>query len=696
MFIKDVFENNKKCCFLAGAGISFEAPSNIPVAKKLLFDILSILNLDKAYVDDFSKKIEYSEIRFEQFIGDLISSYDDNGLHILDFLVQCKSPNFMHFFLAEAIRQGHTVFTTNFDMLIEKAGKDMGMDITSVFAPVLNKLKNDNELCLYKIHGTILDHKGADQRQSIVTTMETVGKKGEGFSLDPYVRQLFQEKTGESDLVILGYSGSDDFDIMPALSQITSNCKLIWIYHTNENNVKAHSYDNFTGLYGETLAIANLVNNGKWKKEQIIFITGYTLNILYELCKYVDIIPAYKKHENFIFPEFFFSNWKYEHALEKWRDLFFASSIYNSLGYYSTAVRILYEALEQVQLLKERIIESYIHDYLSINYMLLKEYKKAEGHLDECNRLLGQAIETNEFHLPHYYINKAICHCQDKDYEVARDFLVKAEAMVKNKNEVLYAGILYEKARIHKHTKDKPTAMNLLEEALEIHRNNGRLGSMCKCYISMISLLLEADVCHYKKIISLIGKVEQLCFITHNLDDIGECFHLKSNMFYKMGLLGESYKEALNALDTYRKIDFTYMVASVYTDIGTIAKKTEAVYDSLKIPRENTASISVLFNDQFGVQYFLGEVNKKVPYASQLFASNKKELASEIIINEKGSFEDVSDVFILLQNLLYKDIAACSDTDEASSQLLYLQDRLPHFDKPSSYYFELSRSYINT
>ncbi|MGD8778064.1 MAG: hypothetical protein PVH88_03795 [Ignavibacteria bacterium] len=52
----------------------------------------------------------------------------DPNLDILNCLADCNVPNINHYVLASLIKQGHKVFTTNFDMLIEFACKNLDID----------------------------------------------------------------------------------------------------------------------------------------------------------------------------------------------------------------------------------------------------------------------------------------------------------------------------------------------------------------------------------------------------------------------------------------------------------------------------------------------------------------------------------------------------------------------------------------
>lgn len=51
------------------------------------------------------------------------------------------------------------------------------------------------------------------------------------FGLEPWKFKIFKNDLILSDIIILGYSGMDDFDILPSINQIKSNKRIIWIQH---------------------------------------------------------------------------------------------------------------------------------------------------------------------------------------------------------------------------------------------------------------------------------------------------------------------------------------------------------------------------------------------------------------------------------------------------------------------------------
>ena len=58
------------------------------------------------------------------------------------------------------------------------------------------------------------------------------------FELEPYKQNAVENSLKNRTLVIMGYSGSDDFDIMPTLKSIDGINEIIWISHSTNVDTK--------------------------------------------------------------------------------------------------------------------------------------------------------------------------------------------------------------------------------------------------------------------------------------------------------------------------------------------------------------------------------------------------------------------------------------------------------------------------
>ena len=85
---------------------------------------------------------------------------------------------------------------------------------------------------LFKLHGTMFDYKEKkDACYSLQTTLEQISRETPQTVIDIKKKKVLKKVLKKKDLVIMGYSGLDDLDIIPIISQISSQKRIIWILH---------------------------------------------------------------------------------------------------------------------------------------------------------------------------------------------------------------------------------------------------------------------------------------------------------------------------------------------------------------------------------------------------------------------------------------------------------------------------------
>lgn len=235
--LKNAIES--KCLvFLVGAGISSESPSYIStMPQSECIEALSTLNLDLE-----NKIIE--NVRPEMFFQVMYNIIGNRALVSLGILdpstlnseEELVSPNSLHFFLAGMLLKGHIILTTNFDDLIERAHeyithgtKPKVVIYDEDFQNLYVESDSLKTGCLIKIHGSFLTPDGKDCRDSIIAILQQVQKefpKSKG--------KIIEKLIAEHDLIVMGYSGRDDFDLYQYLLKPPSDRCIWWIKHSNE------------------------------------------------------------------------------------------------------------------------------------------------------------------------------------------------------------------------------------------------------------------------------------------------------------------------------------------------------------------------------------------------------------------------------------------------------------------------------
>ncbi|MFX1499127.1 MAG: tetratricopeptide repeat protein [Promethearchaeota archaeon] len=250
--IQDLINENKKLTFLVGAGCSIDPPSCLPAGREM---IKAIINYTCAE-SERQKILELKELRFEQLV-EFVRNRLDPELKIIDYYGQCDAPNLQHFFLADMIKKGQFVMTTNFDFLIEYAllqSKVLKDEIIPVITKIdFEEFKNPMKLfekgkkTLYKIHGSTKNIiTELETRDSLVATIQAFGSGKEGeniFQVEPFKRPLFDNISNNRTLIIIGYSGSDDFDIVPTLMVLKNLKNIVWINYISDDESTEKIYE---------------------------------------------------------------------------------------------------------------------------------------------------------------------------------------------------------------------------------------------------------------------------------------------------------------------------------------------------------------------------------------------------------------------------------------------------------------------
>ncbi|MFX1397678.1 MAG: tetratricopeptide repeat protein [Promethearchaeota archaeon] len=257
MSFKELLDQCGKLTFLVGAGCSADPPSNLPLGRKMIEAIVRH-SCAKSEVD---KILAIEDLRFEQVV-EIVRDRLDPKLKIIDYYGECESPNLQHFFLAEMLKRGHFVVTTNFDFLIELALlKLLSPKVPEeVIVPVIteedyknpeyqnpNKLFKKGKMAIYKIHGSTENAiTGEKTRESLIATIQAFGSGNEGesvFQLEPFKRPAFEALSDGHSLVILGYSGSDDFDIVPTLKLLKGVENIVWVDHAPDDSESEGAFE---------------------------------------------------------------------------------------------------------------------------------------------------------------------------------------------------------------------------------------------------------------------------------------------------------------------------------------------------------------------------------------------------------------------------------------------------------------------
>nr|WP_321411891.1 tetratricopeptide repeat protein [uncultured Allomuricauda sp.] len=349
-----------------GAGISLN--SGLPIVTQFLNYVLDSINVEKADID----KILNSNLPFESFIQTI--KEESNIDHILDIFSKGE-PNTNHLFIAELVKQGNlkNIFTTNFDILIEKAIENKGLVENTDFKVYKSEKDfeninwNDGKVKIIKIHGCISD------KEEMAITLELVAKQILVENKNKAVASFFSKKVNPK-IIVLGYSCSDVFDISPLIESIDNEkSEITFIEHSqselefNQEEISERNINNpFKQFVGHRITTSTgLLIKDLWKNLISINYENKASNIdwkvdidkwLAEACEYSIGI------KNQVSGRILYDIGQYKTAIEIWEkglniaqkennQIFFYSLLgnigmaQNSLGNYKEAISCLEESV---------------------------------------------------------------------------------------------------------------------------------------------------------------------------------------------------------------------------------------------------------------------------------------------------------------------------------------------------------------
>ncbi|MFX1533814.1 MAG: tetratricopeptide repeat protein [Promethearchaeota archaeon] len=241
--LETLFQPTDRFCFLVGSGISLDPPSCLPtgtqftqvllerlIPQEIITSILALMSTER---EDMQGPGDF--LRFEQLL-EYLEKFDPKH-QALNAYAACETPNSNHLFLAHMLTQRHPVITTNFDNLIEYALLNIGIARKLIY-PVIHPqdwktVPKQNQFPVYKLHGSLIDFRNKqDSKLSTRRTLVQIARnKGGMFQFEPWKREVLQPILQDYDVVVVGYSGLNDFDVMPTLWGIPSAKRILWISH---------------------------------------------------------------------------------------------------------------------------------------------------------------------------------------------------------------------------------------------------------------------------------------------------------------------------------------------------------------------------------------------------------------------------------------------------------------------------------
>lgn len=241
----------REFCFLVGAGAS----RNFPATKEVITAVLDTLLGKRARKSLYPQKDEDGNIRFE-YLMQLLKDYCDDRLDFLrklytvpeDYIQDDRFTVYQKILAKLLLSHSDQliVFTTNFDNSIEQSVEKSHLLVP--FRPVFKDSGFKNALAaerlegLIKLHGTVTD----PDPSALGVTFESVR------SSHPK-RQVLEKGLRQGVLCVVGYSGGDDTDVVPVLTEtVVREQPVIWfLYGEGEQTKPVYCYDEIDDVPAE-------------------------------------------------------------------------------------------------------------------------------------------------------------------------------------------------------------------------------------------------------------------------------------------------------------------------------------------------------------------------------------------------------------------------------------------------------------
>lgn len=568
----DILNNSIDLTFLVGAGCSIESPSNLPGGTQMMEEIIKY-SCCESEINTLIEVIRKNEIRFESLIEIIQHNYDRN-LKTLEFYSQCQYPNKTHFFLANMITRGNQVMTTNFDNLIELALKNI-LNEEGAIKPIIkkddfnraineNNIFNDNLYLIYKLHGSINNCiTQEDTRNSIIATISSLGKNNQyndNFILPDYKKSIFDKLINNRTLIVLGYSGSDDFDIIPSLLETEEIQRIIWIDHENlsvqDAVLKGFMDINSSGI-SDTLDEFLLKIQLNHESAKIYRLKVDTSKLL----DHIDI--SYNGISEISFnltPNEWFET--QISLIEIYKKIFITLKLFTILNNNEKEIvlskKLISEACKMLDL--EILYQAY--NSLGLSYINFGKYKKAKIYYKRNYKVLS-SVNMPPYILAKTHSGLGLIYTKSGKYEKAcQKFNDALEILDANNMEENKSIILNNLAYVLDELGDVDASKEKLEEGLQIDRQTGNIEGRISKLINFAKIYTDkqrfSDAHHFLQDALNISKG------TKNIRQIIQVYNDIGNVYFNSEDLYNSGKNYLRAEDLLSKTNYIEGEYEVY------------------------------------------------------------------------------------------------------------------------------------
>lgn len=518
-----------------------------------------------------------NKIPFESFIASIVSDSDffDCFVRIFGF----GAPNKNHELVARLILKGYltNILTTNFDVMLERSIHSLNdkQDLKIIYnEQQFNAVNlNSNKVpVICKIHG------GIQETASIRTILGLIAKSELIRSRSRILDYFF--RTSNKDVLVLGYSCSDVFDINPFIESLSSKIRVMVVnHHITDFKIEKlpKPFERFSG--NQITCNTDVIIDYLWKQ----FIGT----------KYTETENTDQHWRRDI------STWI--HGINSAQRLYLAGDIMLAVSEPNKSVELLRQALDKSS---DKKLSAHILLSLASAKSLTGDYPEVARLCEESLPILEEIGEDIKIAQCHYLIG--IVEKLRGNY-VGAEELFRKSLMIYQKTGVTdgTARILLEIGTVYQRRGDFGNAEKSYKESLSLHRKNGNLVGIAGCLhqlgqIARIQGNRELAKSLLEESLEINNKLGLLLNIAGSKHELALCRR-------DSGELDEAQKLFEETLETLNMLNEQARIAWTLHDLGTVFFLREE-YDKAEKLTLKSLEIKKSKNDQKGIAESLGQI----------------------------------------------------------------------------------------
>lgn len=596
--IEDLLGNDQKLTFLVGAGCSVDVPSSQPAGRSMMEALIKFTCAES----EVEKILNIKELRFEGLVEIIRDNLDPN-LKIIDYYGLCNKPNTQHFYLAEKVNQGHFVMTTNFDFLIEHALLQSNIPKEQIKIIITRKdfenYANPSKLFLngiktvYKIHGSTKNFiTNENTRDTLVATIQAFGSNKEGmsvFQVEPFKKPLFDNISSGRSLIVMGYSGSDDFDVVPTLKKLHNIENLVWINFVWDDKGKEIIYeiestDNDIETSKSMEKVDQILTEIK-QMNNVKNVYRVDVNTSRLANKLLNGSPNLSQDNFSISPlEWLKENITPPNELMRY---FIPQTIYFDFNLMDDSLRCAQELLQISEKIKDDVMI-----IKSLNLIGKIHYEK--GNYSEALELYNQALKSAEKIEPKEW--KAACYNNIANiynawgkYSDALNYFKEALPLFEQSNDYFSKAItLRNISSIIKNMGNNVEALEKATEALHIFDQLGKLSDKADMFmiIGMIQLSLgnvDAAYKSYEESLHINDLLSDLDGKVACLNTIGELFRAIGRFYEALEYFNQALDISIRIGSLSKRVSTLNNIGLIYTNLSNFTEALNYFEEALKL-----------------------------------------------------------------------------------------------------------------